>query len=201
MSRPPFTDRMTKSSPPITSERSFSDLWERCLELRPRVVDRDGNDYEVIFPGIRNPGPGPDFKGAVVRHRGRTIGGDVELHLEPSGWRAHRHHIDPAYNGVVLQVVIRDGRGPQRVSSPPTALASFSETDQGSKKVYPPTILRREAWGALRRRARAISSRWTAGPIPIRLSMRASWRRWGTHETALRSWRWRRRSRSVDSGH
>ena len=116
---------MTAIAPEISSEKSFSDLWERSLSLRPKVVDRDGNSYEVVFPGIRNPGPGPDFRGAVLKHKGRTMGGDVELHMDPSGWRGHGHHVDPSYNGVVLQVVLRTGRGLPSAESPPTAVATF----------------------------------------------------------------------------
>jgi len=33
------------------------------------------------------------------------VRGDVELHLVASGWRAHGHHVDPAYARVVLHVV------------------------------------------------------------------------------------------------
>ena len=109
----------------ITSERQFSDLWERALDLRPDVVDAKGNRYEVVFPGIRNQGAGPDFTGAVLSRDGRTYGGDVELHLEQSGWRAHGHHRDPAYNGVVLQVVLRLAQNPSPNTSPPTAIVSF----------------------------------------------------------------------------
>lgn len=111
----------------ITSEKRFSDLWERSIELRPDVVDGDGNRYEVVFPGVRNQAAGPDFKGAVLRRDGRTFGGDVELHLEQSGWRAHGHHADPAYDGVVLQVVLRLVRNPDHFTGPPTATATFPE--------------------------------------------------------------------------
>ena len=111
----------------ITSEKRFSDLWERSLELHPDVVDGDGNRYEVVFPGIRNQGAGPDFRGAVLRRDGRIFGGDVELHLEQSGWRAHGHHADPAYNGVVLQVVLKLARNSGCAPGPPTATATFPE--------------------------------------------------------------------------
>ena len=116
---------MTTLEATITSEKRFSDLWERSLELRPDVVDRDGNRYEVIFPGLRNQGAGPDFKGAVLKRDGVEFGGDVELHLEESGWREHGHHTDPAYNGVALQVVLRLSRHSRRLPEPPTAVVSF----------------------------------------------------------------------------
>ena len=109
----------------ITSERQFSDLWERTLDLRPDVVDGKGHRYEVIFPGVKNQGAGPDFTGAVLRRGDRTFGGDVELHLEQSGWKAHGHNRDPAYNGVVLQVVLRLARNSENYASPPTATVAF----------------------------------------------------------------------------
>ena len=135
--------------PPVPSARAesaFSDLWERSLDLRPIVTGADGARYEIVFPGIRNDGPGPDFKGAVFTRGERTIAGDVELHLDPSGWRAHRHHLDPAYRGVALQVVLRlakTSRADADVSAPPTALAAFppdaAANDAPARRAPPPS--------------------------------------------------------------
>ncbi len=120
--------------PPSASaipESAFSDLWERSLDLRPIVTGDDGGGrYEIVFPGIRNDGPGPDFKGAVFKRGGRVVAGDVELHLDPSGWRAHGHHTDPAFRGVALQVVLTgaSSSAASDPSAPPTALAAFPPT-------------------------------------------------------------------------
>jgi len=124
--RPCYSD---ERHPSIPTEKAFSDLWERSLELRPRLIGRGGETYEVLFPGVRNQGAGPDFKGAVLRREGTTIGGDIELHLDSSGWRAHGHHKDSGYDGVVLQVVLkaRPDRGGAPV--PPTAVAKFELED------------------------------------------------------------------------
>jgi hypothetical protein len=32
--------------------------------------------------------------------------GDIELHVRSSDWQAHHHHLNPAYNRVILHVVI-----------------------------------------------------------------------------------------------
>ena len=113
----------------IKTEKAFSDLWERSLDLRPRVVGTDDEPYEILFPGVRNQGAGPDFRGAVLRHNGRTVGGDVELHLDSRGWRAHGHHRDPNYRGVVLQVVLKTRGHRDDPQVPPTAEARFAASD------------------------------------------------------------------------
>ena len=124
--------------PPASAipESAFSDLWERSLDLRPLVTDADGGRYEIAFPGIRNDGPGPDFKGAVFKRGERVVAGDVELHLDPSGWRARGHHADPAFRGVVLQVVLRraspSSSAASDPSAPPTALAAFPPTSDAN---------------------------------------------------------------------
>ena len=135
----------------ITSEKAFSDLWERSLELKPELTARDGKTYEVIFPGVRNQGAGPDFKGAVLRYEGRTIGGDVELHLDSSGWRAHGHHGDPRYRGVVLQVVLKARSHQKEAHLPPTAEARFEVgPDVGTRPSTPGELPDLEALGIQR---------------------------------------------------
>ncbi len=128
---------LAERNSPITSEKAFSDLWERSLELRPQLTGRDGEAYEVLFPGVRNQGAGPDFRGAVLKREGKTIGGDVELHLDSSGWRAHGHEGDSRYRGVVLQVVLRARPDRAGHPSPPTAEAKF-ELDGDSRSIVPP---------------------------------------------------------------
>ncbi len=116
---------LREDRPPIRSEKALADLWERSLELRPRLVGKDGAAYEIIFPGIRNHGAGPDFKGAVLSLNGRTIGGDVELHLHSGGWRAHGHHRDPEYRGVALHVALTVSAR-HADAFPPTVEARFA---------------------------------------------------------------------------
>ena len=52
--------------------------------------------------------PTPRLAGAQP---GGRVYGDVELHLRPSGWRAHGHAGDPRYNGLALHIVLDAGRG------------------------------------------------------------------------------------------
>lgn len=66
-----------------------------------------GETYRVVFEGRRGGGAGPDFRDAVLaRGDGSQVYGDIELHLRPTGWRAHGHSDDPRYNGLALHVVL-----------------------------------------------------------------------------------------------
>lgn len=88
---------------PLT-ERHVQAVWYDNA-LRPRnLVTRNGYPIRVVHPGDWNLGPGPDFRGAVLYVGDRRLSGDVEVHLSPSGWRAHGHGDDPAYRNVVAHV-------------------------------------------------------------------------------------------------
>ena len=67
----------------------------------------------------------------------RLLEGDVELHMRSSDFRRHGHHLDPAYDGLAMHLVLRhDGGGDTQLHSgrrvPVVALADWLEarTDQ-----------------------------------------------------------------------
>ncbi len=80
--------------------------WRNAGLERAQVRGRDGHTYSIIYGGKPGGSLGPDFTDAVVeRDDGITYRGDIEIHVRESDWRAHGHHTDPRYNGVVLHVV------------------------------------------------------------------------------------------------
>ncbi|HYE99554.1 MAG TPA: DUF2851 family protein, partial [Planctomycetota bacterium] len=83
------------------------DLWERRQFRHEHLLTEDGRRVSVEFPGLRSREGGPDFRGARLLLDGRPCTGDVELHLVPSGWKAHGHDADGAYARVILHVVLR----------------------------------------------------------------------------------------------
>ena len=98
----------TNTSTPPISESALARLWRDAHLLCNYLETADGDRYRVLHPGVQSSEAGPDFRGAVlVDHRGRRVSGDVELHRTAGDWYAHRHHVDPNYNGVVLHVVLR----------------------------------------------------------------------------------------------
>jgi hypothetical protein len=62
---------------------------------------------EVVYPGRPNDDHGADLRDAVIAAGGVLQRGDIEVHVRSSSWRRHRHHQDPLYNRVILQVVYR----------------------------------------------------------------------------------------------
>ena len=84
-------------------ERLLAKLWAAKAGRRFRTTD--GRILRVLYPGRPAPGHGPDFRDALLVLGGRRIRGPVELHRTPAEWRAHGHHRDAAYDGVVLHVV------------------------------------------------------------------------------------------------
>ena len=65
----------------------------------------DGRSIQVIKPGFWNSDEGPDFVHAELLIDGDLYAGDVEVHINSSGWYNHKHHLDPRYNRVILHVV------------------------------------------------------------------------------------------------
>lgn len=63
---------------------------------------------EVLSPGKQNHGGGPDFSDATVKIDRIKWVGKVEIHKKASDWFLHGHHKDPAYNSVVLHVVLEN---------------------------------------------------------------------------------------------
>jgi hypothetical protein len=88
-------------------EEDLQGIWEGQRFRREGLLTEDARRVEVEFPGVRSVEGGPDFRGARLRIGGRPVVGDVEIHLSPSGWRAHGHDRDGAYAGVALHVVLR----------------------------------------------------------------------------------------------
>lgn len=90
------------------SEGLVAEIWRRQWLVKGRLLASDGQGIEVIHPGEANGDGGPDFRDAIIAAEMGEVWGDVELHVRSSGWRGHGHHLDPAYNGVVLHVVLWD---------------------------------------------------------------------------------------------
>jgi hypothetical protein len=89
------------------TEKLLQKIWLRGDFNRSAARLDDGRALRVIHPGKWNLLGGPDFKNArLMFDQGAELTGDVELHLKAGDWAAHGHAQDPAYNGVILHVVL-----------------------------------------------------------------------------------------------
>ena len=83
-------------------------IWANKLYLSEDMVTNDGRRVRVIDPGRLNTDAGPDFFNAKVEIDGEMWAGNVEMHVRASDWRRHNHHLDRAYDSVILHVVEKD---------------------------------------------------------------------------------------------
>ncbi len=93
------------------TEEALARLWEEQTLPREALVTRQGLPLRVVYRGQRRRGPGPDFRGAIIATPHALLTGDVEVHLRAGDFRRHGHHRDPAYDGLVLHLVLWDDEG------------------------------------------------------------------------------------------
>lgn len=106
---PTGEQRPATSEPPPLSEAVLVRLWAGQRFPASALVTRQGVPVRVLHPGRRGRGAGPDFRDALIATpSGGLLRGDLELHVRASDFRAHGHHRDRRYDGVVLHVVFED---------------------------------------------------------------------------------------------
>jgi hypothetical protein len=108
---PAFHDRVARryalaSEGGRISERLLRCIWYDRLFDESGLATAEGEGVVIHSPGTWNLGAGPDFKRADLSIGGKRLRGDVELHIDPAGWRQHGHADDPRYDGVVLHVTL-----------------------------------------------------------------------------------------------
>ena len=87
-------------------EAAVQDAWVQGLFDASALRTTDGEPVRVLQRGRLNRDSGPDVTDARVQIGGVLWAGDVEVHTVSGAWHAHGHHQDPAYDRVVLHVVL-----------------------------------------------------------------------------------------------
>jgi len=93
----------------------------------------EGDDLHIVKPGEHNHDSGPDFAGAMLRLGETLWAGNVEIHIRSSDWARHGHHLDKAYDNIILHVVFEHDQEIKRTNGeliPTLAL----------KDVFPPKV-------------------------------------------------------------
>ena len=86
-------------------EEFISFLWNNCLLDPENLVTIDGDIVNILHPGQINTNSGPDFFAAKLRINDTIWVGNVEIHVLASDWIKHGHHLDGAYDNIILHLV------------------------------------------------------------------------------------------------
>ena len=87
-----------------TVEKLLHYVWKHKLLPLKALLTTDGQELEIIDPGLANTNAGPDFFNAKVRIGDTLWAGNVEIHLKSSDWYRHGHDTDEAYDNVILHI-------------------------------------------------------------------------------------------------
>jgi hypothetical protein len=82
-------------------------LWKFSL-LTPNLSLVSGEPIKIINAGIHNTDSGPDFLNARIKIDNTTWAGNIEIHIKSSDWFAHKHHLNKAYDNIILHVVFQN---------------------------------------------------------------------------------------------
>jgi hypothetical protein len=85
-------------------------LWQFQYFDKSGLVTTAGERLTIFKPGILNSDSGPDFSQAKIKIDAIEWIGNVEIHIQSSGWYEHKHDQDAAYENVVLHVVWEENK-------------------------------------------------------------------------------------------
>lgn len=113
------------TEPPLhpPSELHLQAFWMTRAAACTVLSLSDGTPVTLHDPGRWNRAPGPDFCDAILSIGGRRLRGNVELHLHPADWDAHRHAENPDYRDLILHVTWYPGSRPKTLPAEVPSLA------------------------------------------------------------------------------
>jgi hypothetical protein len=95
---------------PIFQEAFLHYIWKTKNFNFRRLKSTEGKAIKVLNWGSHNHNAGPDFLDGKIQYDGVVWSGHIEIHIKSSDWYKHHHHLDPAYDQVILHVVWEDDR-------------------------------------------------------------------------------------------
>jgi len=90
------------------NEKTLALIWQNRLFDPAGLHTTQGEPVQVVKTGYTNTMSGPDITDAQIRIGDILWTGNVELHTKSSHWTLHKHHLDHAYDNIILHVVYED---------------------------------------------------------------------------------------------
>jgi len=92
----------------MMDERILHLIWDQMIIGATDLQSSCGKSIRIVKQGIYNRNSGPDFMQAKIVIDDQLWVGSVEIHDKSSYWNRHKHHLDKAYNAVILHVVYEE---------------------------------------------------------------------------------------------
>ncbi len=87
------------------TERLLQYIWQFQYFNYSDLHTEEGEPLQIIHPGSLNSNQGPDFSDAKIKINTTIWAGSIELHINTSDWKNHKHSNDKNYKNVILHVV------------------------------------------------------------------------------------------------
>jgi hypothetical protein len=85
-------------------------IWQYQYFEKNNFRTTSGEPVTILQCGFKNTNAGPDFLNAKIKIGDVVWIGHVEIHISSSEWIDHRHHVDSAYENVILHVVWKENQ-------------------------------------------------------------------------------------------
>jgi hypothetical protein len=90
-------------------------VWKFRLFDHQLLKTTDKEPIEIYHPGFHNRHSGPDFSESRIKIGNNIWFGQAEIHLKSSDWIRHQHHLDAAYDNVILHIVYEHDQDIRRI--------------------------------------------------------------------------------------
>jgi Protein of unknown function (DUF2851) len=87
------------------TEQLLQFIWQFQYYNKSDLQTSGGEPLQIIHAGVHNTNQGPDFLNAKIKVGETVLAGSIEIHVNASEWKNHKHSIDENYNNVILHVV------------------------------------------------------------------------------------------------
>ena len=87
------------------TEKLLQYIWQFQYFNYSDLRTEEGELLQIIHPGSLNINQGPDFSDAKIKINTTIWAGSIELHINTSDWKNHKHSNDKNYKNVILHAV------------------------------------------------------------------------------------------------